>query len=170
MGSSPTFIEALLRAARATLGWREERPNDAPFIRTWLAAVGVHRPAPWCAAAIYAWFQAAAEACGVPNPCPRTASSQTFAALIPERQRHREPLPGDVACFRHLVDGHPDGRGHVALVEYNLITLPGHCHSLEGNSNASGARNGDRVAEHDWPWTARMRGNLELLGFARPVG
>lgn len=160
------FVDALLRAARATIGWREEAPNDAPFIRTWLAAVGVHKPAPWCMAGVYAWFQAAAEACGVSNPCPRTASSQTFWAAVPEHQRHHEPLPGDVAAFRSVTD---HARGHVALVEYNLVTLPGHVHTIEGNSNAAGSRNGDRVAEHDWAWASGRRGGLELLGFARLI-
>lgn len=161
------FVDALLRAARATLGWRETAPNDALFIAAWLAAVGVHAPAPWCVAAVYAWHQAAAEACGVPNPCPRTASSQRFAALVPDHQRHRDPLPGDVAVYRRLVDGHPDGHGHVDLVEYNLITLPGTLHAIGGNSNATGGRAGIEVAEHDWQWASGRRGNLELMYFAR---
>lgn len=161
------FVDALLRAARATIGWRETSPNDAPFLSHWRSMLGIKQPVPWCVVAIHAWFQAAADATGEPNPCPRTAGSQTFAALIPEEQRHREPLPGDVAVFRHLHDGKPTGKGHVALVEYNLVTMPGHVHTIEGNSNASGGREGVEVAEHDWSWASGRRGDLELMFFAR---
>lgn len=170
MGNPPAFIEALLAAARATLGWRETSPNDAPFLVAWRALLSIKKPCAWCVIAIYAWFQAAAEATGEANPCPRTAGSQTFAALIPEEQRHREPLPGDVAVFRHLHDGRPTGKGHVELVEYNLVTKPGYCHSIGGNSNADGGREGVEVAEHDWSWAIGRRGDLELMFFARLAG
>jgi hypothetical protein len=135
--ASGKLTDTTILAARATLGWREDPlgSNDAPFIRAWLADVDVHGPAPWCMAAVFAWFKAGAEALGIPNPCPRTAGSQTFLSLVPESMRFPEPAPGRVAVWRDA--GNP-ARGHVGVVIDG--TLGGFQTSRDGLERAKLAR------------------------------
>lgn len=162
----PSLVDAVLLAAASTVGWCEtpSGSNDSPAIRSWLAQVGIRKPSPWCAAWTYSMYQAASEGIGCPNPHPKTAGSQRVWELAPLSCRRRVPVRGAVVVFAHVDErGQRDGTGHVAIVE--SVLDDGRLVSIEGNSNAEGSRNGDRVARHTWNWLAERRGRLELLGF-----
>lgn len=161
------LIDAVLASADSTVGWHEEPrgSNDAPFIRGWLADVGVHAPAPWCVAATHAWWSIGSLACGVANPHPRTAGSRRFWALVPSEAKLKVPVRGCVAAFRHLDRlGQDTGQGHVALVEE--VLAGGKVRTIDGNSNGEGSRNGDEVVRHVWDWQLGRRGSLVVLGYA----
>jgi len=151
------FTDALLTAARATLGVHEEGGrNRGPRIDEWNDAVHAPPGSPWCAAWTHGMHEIAAKACGIPNPCPRTAGALKLWHMAPEAARRQLPAPGDVFV---LDTGDPGGFGHVGIVE--LVTPDGQTIvSIEGNTNAAGSREGDRVAKHAWKPGEGRRGRL----------
>lgn len=160
------LAEAVLKHARSYLGVHEEPPgsNDGPMIRQWLANVGIHSPAPWCAAFAYSMFAFGAGECGLSNPCPKTASALRMWELADEDYRRHFPAVGSLIVFGHVgADGKPDGHGHVGIVS----AVDGYMvSSIEGNSDASGSRTGGAVVEHtSWDVRAGRRGPLILHGF-----
>ena len=154
------FVDALLTAARITLGVQEEGgKNRGHQIDGWNRDVGVPLGSPWCAAWVYGMHREAATILGVPNPCPKTAGALKLWHLAPEACRRPIPAPGDVFV---LDTGDPGGYGHVGIVE--LVTPDGGTVvSIEGNTNAAGSREGDRVAKHTWKPRTGQRGRL--VGF-----
>lgn len=151
------FRDALLTAARSTLGVHEEGgKNRGPRIDAWNKAIPVAPGSAWCASWVYAMHEIAAKACGVPNACPRTAGALKMWHLSPTWARHPLPAPGDVFV---LDTGDPGGFGHVGIVE--LVTPDGNTIvSIEGNTNMAGSREGDRVAKHTWKPRSGVRGTL----------
>lgn len=153
------YKAALIAAAKATLGWRETSPNNAPFLTAWRADMGIHSgPCPWCVIACYQWSKAASEVCDVRNLHPCTASSRLAFNRVDGGCRLHEPVAGCFVSFE--LPG--TQRGHEALiVERNGDLVI----SVDGNSNALGSRNGDTVVEHEWDWTLGRRGGLRVLGY-----
>ena len=156
------YVDALLTAARATLGIHEEGGNNrGPRIDDWLYAVGCPTGQPWCAAYVYAMHAIASKALGVVNQCPRTASSHAMWTMTDPNKRSRLPAPGDVFVLDHSGDPNT-GPGHVGIVE--LVTPDGETIvSIEGNTNAAGSREGNQVAKHTWKPSEGKRGTL--LGY-----
>lgn len=151
-----TFAQALLSAARSYLGTRETEKNSGPEIDEWLAYV--HQPPgkPWCAAYTVAMSVKAAKACGVDNPCPRTAGALRMWELAPDSCKTQLPAPGDIFV---LDTGEPGGAGHVGIVE--TVSPDGKTiTSIEGNSNQAGSREGDSVVIHKWRPVDGRRGKL----------
>lgn len=162
------FRNALLVAARASLGVHEEGGrNRGPRIDEWNRAIPVALGSPWCASWVYAMHDIAAKACGLPNPCPRTAGALKLWHLADPKHRRPLPAPGDVFV---LDTGDPGGFGHVGIIE---LTTPDNetIVSLEGNTNGAGSREGDRVAKHTWKPRSGVRGTLVgYLSFSPEVG
>lgn len=158
------LAEATLAAAGATVGTKETTSNDGPEIRAWLNNVRIDYPAPWCAAWVFSMYDIGARACGVANPCPRTSGSLRMWERSPEHTHSHFPVRGSVVVFAHVDDnGKQDGKGHVAIVE--RVMPDGYVGTIEGNTNAAGSRNGDRVARQVWRWADGKRGKLKLVGF-----
>jgi hypothetical protein len=133
---------------------KETSRNSGPEVDEWLAGVGLGPGYSWCAAWVYAMHDVAARACGVANPCPRTAGALRLWALADPACRETLAAPGDVFVLDH---GH--GLGHVGIVE--LVTPDGETVvTIEGNTNAAGSREGDQVAKHTWRPSDSHRGAL----------
>lgn len=150
-----TFNEALLSVAVTELGTRETARNSGPRVDEYLASVGLGPGYPWCAAFVY-WCAGKARPPGFINPCPRTASALNLWAESNPDCRRSAPAPGFVFILNH---GH--GLGHVGIVEE--VLTDGTIVTVEGNTNAEGSREGDRVARHQWEPASGLRGTL--LGY-----
>jgi peptidoglycan hydrolase-like protein with peptidoglycan-binding domain len=97
-GDRANLATALLDAARADIGVREERTNDGTRIREYFAGTGVTPPAHWCAAAMRFWLRAAGNACHVAPPIQGSVGAKVWAAQlekagrwIPASDLRREP-------------------------------------------------------------------------------
>ena len=87
------FTDALLVAARATLGVHETGPNRGPRIDEWNRDAGAALGSPWCASWVHAMHYIAATACGIANPCPRTAGALKLWHMAPDSARRPLPAP-----------------------------------------------------------------------------
>ena len=151
------FVDALLTAARATLGIHETGGNNrGPRIDEWLTGVGAAIGSPWCAAWVYGMHDIASRSLALANRCPRTAGALKMYHMAPEACRRPLPAPGDVFV---LDTGDPGGFGHVGIVE--LVTPDNETIvTLEGNTNGAGSREGNQVAKHTWRPRDERRGKL----------
>jgi hypothetical protein len=153
-GSSPTtprpFAAQLLKIASAEVGAREAGgANRGPRVDEYLWTVGLDPTRgsyPWCAAFVYYCFARAARLLSLRNPCVRTAGCMDHWRRAPAAARividdvlaaPEVVLPG--AIF--MVD-HGKGRGHTGLVERMGA---GMVHTIEGNTDPGGSREGDGV-------------------------
>lgn len=121
----------LIAIARAEIGVKERSGhNDGERVEAYLATVKLKKGNPWCAAYLSWVFQQAG------YPAPRSGWSPD---LFPRSRLTTALLPGNVLgiYFPQL------GRiAHVGLLER---VAGDYCITLEGNTNISGARDGDGV-------------------------
>lgn len=122
---------------------KEENPRGSNWGKTgdpvpqYLASVGIDFPAAWCMALMYWCFKGAAEALGVPNPLLKTGKVLAEWAGRP-RNQVKVPAVGDlfVMDFGHEL-------GHIGIIE--KIDPDGALHTIEGNTNTDGSREGYEV-------------------------
>jgi hypothetical protein len=129
--------------ALAEVGVREVGGlNRGPQVELYLAAVG--RPAgdPWCCAfVVWCYREATLRASTLTLPLHRTGKCARLWARADVLWRSDQPSVG--AVYIHLVDpGDPESAGHCGIVTgFTDRTVM----AVEGNTNASGSRLGDRV-------------------------
>lgn len=159
------YAANVLTVARSYVGRRELPGNRGPFVSMLLTFTEwTQGPAPWCAAfVVYVLHQAAAEL-GLVSTCPKhwkhaigAARLWRFARAHPELCEmiydDRDLRPGDVVVMGRDADDAiaiRNGRlrkGHVYLAATLCRGSYGWHGSIEGNTNAKGSRDGDRVAE-----------------------
>ncbi|MDR1305279.1 MAG: hypothetical protein LBK76_08670 [Verrucomicrobiales bacterium] len=129
--------QEFLAVLRSQVGVTERPPgsNDGPEVRAYLAACGITKPAPWCAALLHWGLSKIASK-------PVTGGGAWSPAWFP---RARRVAAGDVR------------EGDIGGVYFASLRRVGHvvaCESvsrrevttIEGNTNAAGSREGDRVA------------------------
>lgn len=131
----------IVTRARSWLGHTETAPNYSPQIAVWLRNVKVLQPAPWCAAFAWSMLSESCRELGLVNPVRPTASAHRLLAEGDRlRARSSEPGPG----FLFGID-HGAGKGHCGIV----VEVDGDSvHTIEGNTNAAGSREGNCVAAH----------------------
>lgn len=147
--------EKALRVAIGELGVKENPPgsNWGRMVAQYLAASGIHAPAPWCMAFQCWCYQKA----GRPLPYP-TASVGNFLTWAAQHGDvvHR-PLRGDLVCYRWDADNWPD---HVGVVERVLAVrwkdnvFAGWVKTIEGNTASGNDSNGGQV-QRRWRWHNR---------------
>lgn len=152
------FNRVLVAAAKSHVGLKEVTRNSGPLIDEWLRGVGQQPGASWCAAAVHGCAGEAAEAFGIGNPCPKTAS---VLKLWERLARCLSPVPFPGALY---FVSHGGGFGHVGIVE--VVTPDGEVTELSGNTNAAGSREGNAFERHSWYWRSGHAHHGELLGFA----
>lgn len=153
-----TLGEAAVTWAVSQLGVVEVGGNNCgPEVEAYLANVGLSAGASWCAAFVFTAFRRAAATSGGVNPCPKTGGALKLWQLADKHFRLADPARGRV-----FVMDHGSGLGHVGLVEF--VRADGSIDSIEGNTNAVGSRNGDRVARHGG-WNPRDGSRGALVGF-----
>lgn len=164
-----------LEIAVSQLG-KEENPRGSNWGKTgdpvpgYLASVGINFPASWCLAFMY-WCVKEAVAQLVPtgaikfinslqsyNPLYSTGSVlEQWRHVLPANKVLQEgstPQPGDI----FIMDlGH--GLGHTGIVE--SVDSGGTLHTIEGNTNDTGSREGYEVAR-------KIRNNqAPIIGYIR---
>jgi hypothetical protein len=142
-----TFADALIRAAAAEVGVREDGGrNRGPRVDEYLRAARLDPAAgsyPWCAAFVVWCAQKAAAELGVACPLPRVAS--VHGLWEKSRLSFRRALPEPGAIFLRDAGG---GKGHAGIVVAVGDSIVG---TVEGNTNAAGSREGDCVARKTRP-------------------
>ena len=147
------LVTGALTIAATQLGQKESRPNSGPMVDQYLQAVGLEPGNSWCAAFVFWCFQMAANALDMLNPCPKTGGVLRLWELAPDPSKMRHPTRGAI-----VIMDHGKGHGHTGLVE--TVNGGGLIETIEGNTNAAGSRNGDRVARHIWRPEDGARGLL----------
>jgi hypothetical protein len=155
-----TLRQAVVATAQRYVGVRELSHNSGPEIDRWLAGVGERPGAAWCAAYAFGVFEEASADCAMPNPCPRVAGALRMLADCPGVLCPL-PAPGDLMFIDH-----GGGLGHVCIVETvspdgNVVT------EISGNTydDATGSREGDRVARHTWDVRGGRAHGGRIVGF-----
>ena len=146
-------IPTVLDMARSQIGTREGRRDDNPY-GTWF---GMNH-APWCAAFVswvFAHSGARLPAIQTTKGFMRVSIGREWARV--HGQLTRAPRSGDVFFILRR-----NGTGHTGIVE--AVNADGTITTIEGNTNGSGSRSGDRVAR-------RVRAISTINGgFLRPIG
>jgi len=110
--------------------------NKGPEVEKYLKSIGLGGGFPWCMAFVYWCVNEAAIAQGVNNPLHKTGG----VLLQLNKSKHlesKDPVPGSI-----FIMDFGNGKGHAGFVEKvegNVL------HTIEGNTNAAGSREGDRV-------------------------
>jgi CHAP domain len=127
--------------------------NSGPQVDTYLASVGLGSGFSWCQAFVYWCYREAAKMAGCGNPAFRTASvadcwnktSAEFKTTKIDALKNRPAVaPGSQVIFLY-----GRGLGHTGLVEH--VDEAG-IHTIEGNSNTDGSREGYEVVRHVRRW------------------
>jgi|SRR6185437_6820316 len=168
--SSPAAVASLpqlaLQIAVSQLGVSEKPvgSNSGPEVDEYLASVGLKPGYAWCQSFVHWCYEQAAKQLGVQNPVIKTAGVQDCwnkTAIQFKVSKHDAILhsslllkPGDQFMLSY---GH--GAGHTGIVEKieGLVI-----HTIEGNSNNNGSREGYEVVRHQ-----RSLGSPYLLGFIK---
>lgn len=143
-----TLKDRTLFVAASQVG-KMEQPigsNWGPDIKMYLLSVGINFPAPWCMAFVYWCTAHAAELLSVQNPLIRTGGVMNQWYNMPASMKimaPQQPQAGDIFImeFAH-------GNGHTGFVE---SVADGFIHTIEGNSNEDGSREGFEVCRHVRP-------------------
>jgi hypothetical protein len=135
-----SLVSRALELAHSQIGARETARNRGPEVDWYLRTVGLDPERgsyPWCAAFAYWCYRLASDELRVPCPIPRTASVHRMW----ERAKGKIYMPRRGAVFCIDKGG---GKGHCGIVvelDWSARLL----HTIEGNTNLAGSREGDGV-------------------------
>lgn len=132
--------DAALQVAISQIG-QEEKPRGSNWghpVQDYLLSVGINFPASWCAALMYWCFEQASEKVPQTNPLPRTGGVLHMWESSTDVHKVQSPQVGDI-----FIMDLGKGLGHTGIVE--SIAEDGTLHTIEGNSNDSGSREGYEV-------------------------
>lgn len=151
-----TIGEEAVRQAGSQLGVTEATGhNDGVAVEKYLASVGLGKGYAWCMSFVYWCFKQAALKLGVPNPLYQTGGvAEEWRSS--KGTRVKEPQIGAVFFIIHA-----DGTGHTGLCGSGFLIDSGIAtsfHTIEGNSNTNGSREGTTVVRH-------TRHLSEVVGF-----
>ncbi len=168
ISSAETLSAAALMAAQGQVGQCEHPAgsNSGPMVNEYLRSVGLNPGYAWCQAFVYWCYDVAAKKLSITNPLVRTAGVQNCwnrsengpaitKVLKSEAILHPEKVgPGD-----QIILSFGGSKGHTGIVEK---TEGGLIHTIEGNSNDNGSREGYEVVRH-----IRSLKDKALLGFIK---
>lgn len=154
---SITISMTPLEVAITQIGKQEEPrgSNWGPSVQKYLKSVGISFPAAWCMSFVYWCFDESYNLIEHPNPLFKTGGVLAQWAHTPEaNKRLVNPEPGDI-----FIMDFGKGLGHtgfVRAIDMNKKDI----HTVEGNSNDEGSREGFEVCE-------RIRSIQSIKGFIR---
>lgn len=138
-----TLAQRTLAIALTQLGVTEapKGSNGGPEVSRYLSSVGLKPGFSWCMAFVYWSVQQACNELQQKNPLVKTAGvmdqvRRTNLRMIPARSSGVKPGDIFIMEFAH-------GLGHTGFVE---SVSPGIVHTIEGNTNDDGSREGYEVA------------------------
>jgi hypothetical protein len=158
----------LLKVAGAEVGTRESGgPNRGPRVDEYLRNVGLDPTRgsyAWCAAFVYFCFTRASRLLSQSNPCTKTAGCMDLwrRAPAPARMAIAGVLaaPEVVPAGAIFIVDHGQGKGHTGLVER---IAAGMLHTIEGNTDPGGSREGDGVYRRIRPLSAINAGFINYV-------
>lgn len=161
-----------MKISREYLGIIEKPGNtgwDNQAFHKLMVRAGWYKGAPWCMFFAKAMYMLAyandAKRLKVVKNCFTGGAIDTLKRVHKDNtfKTGTEPMVGAIAIYRH---GNSD-RGHVAIVEsFEADTQT----NIEGNTNASGSREGDRVARKLRTVKRDFKANgLNLVGYIYPL-
>lgn len=135
-----TLSEKALEIAITQIG-QDEKPHGSNWgspVRDYLASVGITFPAAWCMSFLYWCHNGAAKSLGVPNSMFKTGGVLFQWQKSKAKFEAKNGLKsGDI-----FIQDHGGGLGHTGIIE----AIEGDIlHTVEGNTNNSGAREGISV-------------------------
>jgi cell wall-associated NlpC family hydrolase len=161
--SANALLTEALRIAATQLGIMEVPPgsNKGPEVNEYLASTGVPPGNFWCAAFVFWCFKRAAENLGRSNPLVVTAHvmthwNKTKGKKIVSADAINNPSlvkPGSI-----FIMNTGGSSGHTGIIEK---VEGGFIHTIEGNSNNAGSRNGIGVFRMQRKITKINRGFIE---------
>ncbi len=124
--------------------------TDKPAVINYLKSVGISFPASWCMSFVY-WC---CKQSYPTNPLVKTGGVLAQWNKIQPQYKYSTPKPGDI-----FIQDHGHGLGHAGFIE----SVEGeNIHTIEGNTNDSGAREGFEVCR-------RIRKISSCKGFIRII-
>ncbi|MDO1445436.1 CHAP domain-containing protein [Rhodocytophaga aerolata] len=158
-----TLLSRTLEVAKGQIGIMEDPlgSNRGPQVDRYLQSVGLGPGFFWCMAFVYWCFNEASKQLDRPNPMVRTGGcikqwNEANAKRIKGADAVNNPFlikPGHV-----FIMDHGGGLGHTGIV---TSVNGGTIHTIEGNSNTSGSRNGIGVVELNRKINSIKKGFLE---------
>lgn len=135
------FNDLLITTAGDQLGVTEATGhNDGPAVESYLKSVGLGKGYAWCMAFVYWCAKQVSIKLGIANPLLQTGGVQQEWESV-RGERIETPIPGCV-FFMH----HPGG-WHTGIV--TGVFEGGLLHTIEGNTNDNGSREGTSVMRKD---------------------
>jgi len=122
---------------------KQEIPRNSNWgedVQKYLKSVGINFPASWCMAFVYWCFEEWELTSGIENPLVKTGGVLLQWNKTPSKYRVDkmvEPMAGDV-----FIMDFGNGLGHTGFVE---TVENGILHTIEGNTNDTGSREGYEV-------------------------
>lgn len=146
----PGDQDLVVRCALDQIGVKESKKNAGPKINLYLKSVGLMPGNPWCAA-FASWVVTTA----LQRPLDITPSGSVHCLWRWARSKSNSPVVGAIWCVDH-----GNELGHCGIV---VAAFGDKIITVEGNSNASGSREGDVVCLR-----CRDARPQNLLGYAVP--
>ena len=155
---SDTLAQKALDIALTHEGISEEPKgsNSGPVVNQYLKSVGLGKGYPWCMAFVYWCVNEAAKMLEIKNPLQKTGGvmlqyNTTRLRKLPKTSRGIQP--GDIFIMEF---GHGTGHtGFVVKIEGSVV------HTIEGNTNDDGSREGYEVAKRKRPISS-FKGFIQL--------
>jgi CHAP domain/Putative peptidoglycan binding domain len=138
------LLAETLKVAVKQLGVMEDPPgsNKGPVVDQYLASVGLPPGLFWCAAFVYWSFDKASTAHGKKNPLVKTGHVMTHWNKTPAKKITMSDAvnkPSLIKPGQIFIMNTGGSAGHTGIVEK---VEGGFIHTIEGNSNHAGSRNG----------------------------
>ncbi len=135
----------VLNRAQSQIGVQEipKGSNAGPEVEIYLKSVGLGKGYAWCMAFVYWCVNEEAKKLKVPNPLVKTAGVLKQWQSLPDNMKKIKATPevGDVFIMKLG----KKGNGHTGFV---FGIEDGVIHTIEGNTNADGSREGYEVCSH----------------------
>lgn len=141
-GEGSSFAEELAQVAEAEVGTLEEGNNGGARVREYQGATWLEPAAwPWCAAFVCWCYREAMQTAAPGVKRPRTASAYDFERWARDEGALLMKPPGaakrgDIVVFRF---------SHIGVVVRDQVPGDSVLHTVEGNTNQAGEREGDGV-------------------------
>jgi CHAP domain len=172
----PQLATLALQAAQSQIG-QSEQPigsNSGHMVNEYLKAAGLPPGYPWCQAFVYWCYGSAAQKAGRTNPMIHTASVHDCWDRAVNSQHITKYTREDVQANPSLLKpgmqfilALSPGEGHTGIIEQveplvipHINTAGLLLHTIEGNSNTNGSREGYEVVRH-----TRNIADKVLVGF-----
>jgi hypothetical protein len=147
-----------LQIAQGQVG-QSEQPigsNSGPMVNEYLKAVGLNPGYAWCQAFVYWCYREAAGKLNRGNPLIHTAGvhdcwNKSLDSPFIKRLARENAIktPGSILPGMQFILLFGTTEGHTGIVEKTEVTATGLLiHTIEGNSNTNGSREGYEVVRH----------------------